>query len=209
MALSDPLADLNVSRETYDAIDALEALVSRWTKSINLVGKSTLGALRERHTLDSAQLFQLADPSAVHWVDLGSGGGFPGLVVAIIARELRPNLKFTLIDADVRKTIFLREAVRVLGLETAVIAGRIETIPPQSADVLSARALADLPTLLSYAERHLVPGGIALLPKGARRQDEITAASEGWSFRCDSVPSVSQPDAAILIVREIRRAKPT
>ena len=206
MTRRNPLESLKVSRETYQALTDLEAMVLRWNGAVNLVGTSTLRTIRERHVLDSAQLYALAPAAARHWVDLGSGGGFPGLVVAVIAQELRPALKMTLVEADLRKATFLREAARSLNLTATVHACRIEALPPQRADVLSARALAPLPLLLSYLERHMDTSGVALLPKGARHAEEVTAARQRWTFELETIASVSDPNAGVLVIRNSHRA---
>lgn len=207
MTLADkPLvAGIDVSRETFDALKAYEALVQRWTPAINLVSKSTVAQLWDRHIADSAQVFAYCPESTRSWVDLGSGGGFPGLVVAILAKEFRPELHVTLVEADLRKATFLRQAAQSLGLAATVRSERIESLPPLAADVLSARALAALPDLLAYAEKHLRPGGVAIFPKGARFQDELQAARAFWDFNVDSRPSLSEGDAAILVIRNIQR----
>lgn len=201
------IAGLDVSRETFGKLEALEALVQRWNPAINLVSKASLQQLRERHTIDSAQLFSLCPLAARHWVDLGSGGGFPGLVVAIIAQELQPDLRITLVESDARKATFLRQAGQSLGLTLVVLKERIESLEPLSADVLSARALAALPQLLTYAGRHLRPDGLALLPKGERYADEVAEARKHWHFEVETRPSLSDPAAAILLIRKIERAR--
>lgn len=199
-------ADLVVSRETEDTLRSFEALVRRWTPAINLVGKSSLPDFWVRHVLDSAQLFGLGAQKAGHWVDLGSGGGLPGMVIAILARQAQPDMTVTLIESDARKVAFLREAARSLSLAAKIIHGRIEEAQPQHADVISARALAPLPSLLAFAERHMLPEGLALFSKGERYEDELLAARVGWSFDVEAVPSKTQPNAAILMIRNIQRA---
>jgi 16S rRNA (guanine527-N7)-methyltransferase len=196
----------NVSRETDQALDEMETLVKKWSPAINLVGKSTLSDLRGRHTIDSAQLFNLAAADAKTWVDLGSGGGYPGLVIAILAKEFAPNLKVILVEADSRKATFLREAARLLGVQAQVVNDRIESLAPFVADVVSARALAPLTELLQHAVHHLKPTGTAIFPKGARARQEISQALIRWKFRVDSVPSLSDSKAAILMIRNIERA---
>lgn len=208
LAVRDPLAELGVSRETVFLLEKFQSLVRQWTPAINLVSRSTVPVLWQRHILDSAQLFRLAPPNARHWADLGSGAGFPGLVIAIIARELRPEMSVSLIEADARKATFLREAARMLDLTSAVVHGRIETSPPQHADVLSARALCALGGLLALAEMHLAPHGVAIFPKGERREDELREARKVWDFDFDSIPSSSNEQAAILVIRNILRANP-
>lgn len=196
---------VDVSRETFESLRGYEALVRRWTPAINLVGKATLEDLWGRHIADSAQIFAFCPPSATHWVDLGSGGGFPGLVVAILARELRPALRVTLVESDLRKATFLRQAAQTLGLKVTVHSDRIESLGGLRADVLSARALAALPALLGYAEKHLRPDGIAIFPKGARYQEELAQAHDVWDFSASVYPSLSERDAAILVIRTIHR----
>lgn len=203
------VADQSVSRETSEALSQLEGLVQRWNPAINLVSKASLLHLRDRHILDSAQIFGHAPVGARHWVDLGSGGGFPGLVVAILAKEKQPQLHFTLVESDARKATFLRQAARELGLSVEVLAQRIESVPELKADVLSARALAPLSALLGYAERHLQPDGVAIFPKGERFADELAEARRHWKFEVDCRPSLSDPGAAILVIRKIERAHET
>lgn len=195
----------DVSRETLERLEAYADLLRRWTVRINLVSKSTLDALWERHFTDSAQLLPLGPDSAQRWTDLGSGGGFPGLVIAILAAETRPDLRVTLIESDRRKAEFLRTVARETGISTEVIAGRAEEVPGTAADVVSARALAPLKSLLPLAERHLAPGGVALLPKGAGYRQELDEALETWAFDCDNIPSRTEPGAVILKVGDIRR----
>ncbi len=197
------LAGLHVSRETVAALRSFEALILRWTPAINLVAPSTVSTLWSRHILDSAQLFGLAPSGADHWVDLGSGGGFPGLVVAILAKEARPELSVTLIESDARKATFLREASRQLGLRTTVIAKRAEACAPQEASVVTARALAPLTELVPLADRHMGPDAVAIFPKGRNWQIELQDAQKKWSFEVEPVKSVSDDQAAILLVRKI------
>jgi 16S rRNA (guanine527-N7)-methyltransferase len=196
---------LDVSRETFDALKAYAALVERWNLAINLVSKGSLPDLWTRHLADSAQIFAMNVTEATSWIDLGSGGGFPGIVVAILAREHQPQLNVTLVEADLRKATFLRQAAQSLDLTVTVRSERIESLEPLNADVLSARALAALPELLGFADRHLHPGGLAIFPKGARYQDELTQARKTWDFDVDTRPSLSEAEAAILLIRNIHR----
>jgi 16S rRNA (guanine527-N7)-methyltransferase len=199
------LAGSSVSRETYDRLRAFEGLVHRWTPVINLVSKSTLPTLWDRHIVDSAQLFWKA-PAVSHWADLGSGGGFPGIVVAILAQERGIPMRMTLVESDLRKATFLRQAAQGLDLPVVVLSKRIDQLPPLEADVLSARALAPLPELLGFASRHLREDGLAIFPKGSRHAEEVAAARKAWTFDVDSQQSLSEPGAAILMIRNIHRA---
>jgi 16S rRNA (guanine527-N7)-methyltransferase len=201
------VAGLGVSRETLTDLHAFEALVQRWSPAINLVSKGSLSQLWSRHVEDSAQIFAACPKDARTWADLGSGGGFPGIVVAVLAKELKPELRLTLVESDLRKATFLRQAAQALRLDVTVLSSRAETIPPLQADVLSARALAPLSDLLGYAERHLAAGGTAIFPKGAQYAAEILEARKSRSFEFDLHPSLSEADAAILVIRNINRAQ--
>ena len=200
------MTELNVSRETLDRLKTYEALLQKWNPAINLVAKSTISEALTRHFVDSAQIFDLTPPETHHWVDIGSGGGFPGLVVTIMAADARPEMKTTLIESDLRKSTFLRTVIRETGIQAEVIAERIEKAPAQQADVLSARALASLNDLLGFAERHLSPKGLAVFPKGKTSVDEIDAALENWRFDLHKEISQTDPDAVILRIRNISRA---
>ncbi len=206
--MSDPtriLEQLNVSRETSERLKTLAALLVKWNPRINLVSKSTIADLWTRHILDSAQVFQLAPPKTAHWVDIGSGGGFPGLVVAMMCDELAAPQKVTLIESDQRKCAFLRTVLRETGVSATVLTKRIEQAEPQGATVLSARALADLSLLFDFADRHLGEEGLALFPKGANWQKEVAAAKESWSFQVDAIQSMTEPQAVILKIGELQR----
>ncbi|GKY86453.1 16S rRNA (guanine(527)-N(7))-methyltransferase RsmG [Sinisalibacter aestuarii] len=198
-------AALSVSRETTDRLEIYAALLEKWNPAINLVAKSTISALWTRHFLDSAQVFELGAPGARLWADIGTGGGFPGLIVAILAQELRPGLKVICIESDQRKATFLRTVVRETGISAEVIAKRIEEVEPLGADVISARALAPLPDLLRFAGRHLRDGGEAIFLKGAGYRGEVSESLETWSFRMDTYPSKTDPDATILTIGDIHR----
>lgn len=204
--VADFLAQRSVSRETFDRLERYAAILVKWNKTINLVSRSSLDQLWTRHMLDSAQIFDLCPDSATSWADLGSGGGFPGLVVAILAAEKAPNLKITLVESDVRKAAFLSTAVRELGLSTMVLSDRIEAIPPLKADVLSARALAPLVVLCEHAARHLASGGLGIFSKGSGADGEITEARTSWTFDLRKTPSLTDPQAVILAIEGISRA---
>ncbi|WP_300033033.1 16S rRNA (guanine(527)-N(7))-methyltransferase RsmG [uncultured Roseobacter sp.] len=194
----------DVSRETSDRLQGFHDLVLKWTPKINLISKSSIPFLWDRHIWDSAQVVPMV-PAGDTWVDIGSGGGFPAVVVAIFARETHPARQVRMIESDQRKSAFLRTAIRELDLNASVNVARIEAVEPQQADVVSARALADLSQLLGYAERHLKPQGTALFFKGETWQKEVEAAQESWSFSLVSHTSISNPAAAVLEIKEIKR----
>ncbi|WP_212522906.1 16S rRNA (guanine(527)-N(7))-methyltransferase RsmG [Actibacterium sp. MT2.3-13A] len=203
--MSHDLAGVDVSRETFERLKTYEALLRKWNPAINLVSRNTLDAAWTRHFVDSAQIFELAPKNTRHWADLGSGGGFPGMVIAILAAERAPEMRVTLVESDQRKATFLRSVAREAGVKAEVIARRIEEVPPLGADVLSARALASLTQLLGFAERHLCSGGIALFPKGAGHQAELDEALETWRFGVHKIPSRTEPGAVILSLGGIAR----
>ncbi len=198
------MSDLNVSRETSERLEQFVALVRKWNPRINLIAKSTVDEIWERHIRDSLQVFDVA-PRGDRWVDIGSGGGFPGVVAAIAAKGAAPDLRFTLIESDQRKCAFLRTASRELGLNIEVLAQRIEAAPPQSADILSARALASLSDLLEHAERHLAADGTALFQKGANWEKEVEEARQAWTFRYDAIKSQTNEAAVILKIEGVSR----
>lgn len=198
-------AGLDVSCETLKRMDHYHNLLKKWNPSINLVSKSTLGDAWIRHFADSAQLWSLVPETARRWADFGSGGGFPGMVIAILALEARPELEVVLVESDARKAAFLATVARETGVKPRILTARIEALAPLEADVVSARALAPLDVLLGYAERHLTPGGVALFPKGEKAQAELDNARAKWRFSLQEHRSLTDPSAAILQIEGLSR----
>ncbi|RUS59580.1 16S rRNA (guanine(527)-N(7))-methyltransferase RsmG [Pseudorhodobacter sp. E13] len=194
----------DVSRETVDRLHAFCDLVKKWNPAINLVSKSSIESIWKRHVEDSAQIFPLIPQHCSHIVDIGSGGGFPAIVLAILSKEFAPERRFTLIESDQRKAAFLREAVRHLQLNANIIPERAELLPPLEADVLSARALASLSVLLQLAQRHLISGGTCLFPKGATHLAEVAEAKKEWAFEYEAVPSETDDNGVILRIQDIK-----
>lgn len=193
---------MSVSRET-ELFAGYAALVRKWNPSVNLIAPSTMDQLESRHISDSKQLADLSRNSQGCWLDLGSGGGFPGIVMAIA----RPDLQVTLLESDQRKAAFLRNVIRELGLRnTAVLNQRIEQAKPICAAQVSARALAPLGQLMAYVERHLDPQGTAWLMKGRNWQSEVDEARRDWKFELKPHQSTTDHDAAILEITGIRHA---
>ena len=197
---------LDVSRETLNLLDALLSLVEKWNPAINLVAAGSLNDAWNRHVLDSAQLYAFIPAEAGAVADFGSGAGFPGLVLAIIAKAVRPELNVTLIESDRRKAAFLAQAARNLGLTTRVLTDRAETLPPLSADVISARAFAPMPDLCALAHRHLAPDGVAIFPKGAKAEAELAEAARTWRFDCAQSPSKTDPAGRIITLKSLHHA---
>ncbi len=200
------LRHVDVSRETMGRLEIYADLLQKWNPAINLVAPSTIQELWTRHFLDSAQVFRLLPETAVNWCDVGTGGGFPGVVVALMAKEYAPHLKLTCIESDIRKATFLRTVLRETGVDANVIPARIEAAPRQNAQVFSARALTSLDKLLGFAERHISTEGVCLFQKGANYRREVEEALENWRFELDKIPSVTNPDAVILKIGAITRA---
>jgi 16S rRNA (guanine527-N7)-methyltransferase len=203
-AISNLLHGQDVSRETFERLEIFAALLKKWNTSINLVSRSSLNNLWTRHIADSVQVYHLADPART-WVDIGSGGGLPGAIIAILAMELNPGTKITLIESDKRKSVFLRTVARETGAGFSVLADRIEKVAPQKADVISARAVADLSMLLGFYERHANEHGTALFPKGISWKKEVDAARQEWDMDIDAIPSLTEPGAVILKIKGISR----
>lgn len=194
---------LDVSRETSERLATFADMVRQWTARINLVSSRTLDDLWERHVLDSAQLLALA-PESGDWADFGSGGGFPGVVIAILSRERSPDRQVTLVESDQRKAAFLRKASIDLGLKTEIKVNRAETLAPLASPIASARALAPLEALLPVIHRHMAPTGRAILPKGSRAAEEVALARKTWQFDLETHSSRTDPQAQILLIENLR-----
>jgi 16S rRNA (guanine527-N7)-methyltransferase len=193
----------DISRETSEALDRFAALLLRWNRTVNLIARKDEQRLWERHIADSLQLATLMRPAPGRAIDLGSGAGFPGLVLAIAT-----GVPFDLIEADQRKATFLREAARVTGAHAQVHATRIETAQIVPAPLITARALAPLPRLLGLAAPLLATGGICLFLKGANVQAELTEAASQWHMQVEILPSQTAPEACILRISDLTRVAP-
>jgi 16S rRNA (guanine527-N7)-methyltransferase len=194
-------AELNpVSRETLSRLEAYAALLIQWSTRINLVGRDTLPDLWRRHILDSAQLRPLIPDSSRSLIDLGSGAGFPGLVLAILDV---PGVE--LVEADTRRCAFLREAARITEAKVTLRPCRIQAVPPHPVDVVTARACAPLDRLLDLAEPFLAPKTLCLFPKGERFEEELTLAREDWTMSASVEQSLSDRRGVILRLQQVAR----
>jgi 16S rRNA (guanine527-N7)-methyltransferase len=182
-----------VSRETLLRLETYAELLIRWSARINLVGRDTLADLWRRHMLDSAQLRQLVPDSVASLIDLGSGAGFPGLVLAILGV---PGVE--LVEADSRKAAFLREAARVTAADVTIRPCRIAAVPPHAVDVVTARALAPLDRLLELAVPFIAPATVCLFPKGVGAADELTLARKRWTMDVSMHQSIADPRGVVL-----------
>lgn len=194
------VAKTNVSRETLARLESYAETLRKWNRAINLVAPSSLNALWTRHFLDSAQLLDFAPTAAKTWIDIGSGAGFPGLVIAI----MRPNFDVTLVESDRRKCVFLRETARATGTDLTVLESRIEDVE-QTADIVSARALAPVSKLLEWSYSLRAPGGVALFLKGENVENELTEANHLWHTEFEQHRSRTDPRGSILAVTEFHR----
>jgi 16S rRNA (guanine527-N7)-methyltransferase len=193
----------DVARETSDSLGRFAALLLRWNRTVNLIARKDETRLWDRHIADSLQLAALMRPAPERAIDLGSGAGFPGLVLA-----LATGVDFDLIEADQRKAAFLREAARVTGAAVRVHATRIETAQIAPASLITARALAPLPKLLDLAAPLIAPGGICLLLKGANFRVELTEAARQWHMQVEVLPSRTASEASILRISDLTRVAP-
>lgn len=187
-----------VSRETRERLAAYVDLLLRWQRTINLISQRDIEQVWTRHIADALQLVALIPPGTDRGIDLGSGAGLPGLVLAIAT-----GIPFALVEADHRKAAFLREAARLTAAPASVHATRIEAAAIPPAPLITARALAPLDILLRWASPMLTAGGICLFPKGRGVEDELTAAAARWHMHVLRTPSHTDPSATILRISEI------
>lgn len=193
-----------VSRETMNRLKIYAAHLQKWNQRINLVSPSTINDLWARHIEDSAQLSVLVEEPR-NWVDLGSGAGLPGLIIAALLSEKNSTFRMTCVESDLRKCVFMREVSREMGLNVTISHHRIETNVDPKFDVISARALAPLSKLLHYADGYRSPGAICLFPKGQSVEQELTDARDHWVLDAEKIASTTERQACILRVREFSR----
>ena len=195
------LALTPVSRETSARLDRFVELLLSWQSHTNLIARSTIPVLWTRHIADSLQLVDLA-PRAKTWIDLGSGAGFPGIVIAC-ALAATDGADIHLIESIGKKATFLREAVQATGAPGIVHAMRVEDFvdkAPESIDVVTARALAPLPKLLTLAYPLLKRGALGLFPKGQDVASELTDAAKYWKIDASLIASRTDEKAQIVVV---------
>ena len=193
-----------VSRETMARLTIFSDLLLQWNRTINLISRRDEPNIWERHIPDALGLAPLIPPTIAHAIDLGSGAGFPGLVLAIAT-----GIRFDLVESDQRKAAFLREAGRHTGAEVTVHATRIEVVNLPRAPLITARALAPLPVLLGWAQRLLLSDGICIFPKGRGADTEFAAAQRDWSMHVKVAPSITDTEGRIFIISEIARVQPS
>ncbi len=192
----------DVSRETRARLDCYAALLQRWNRGINLIAGSDLNSLWPRHIADSLQLAPLIGAGDRACLDIGSGAGFPGLILAIVSGR-----HFHLVESDRRKAAFLVEASRVTGAQTTVHADRVEVLRIAKMNLITARAVAPLPKLLELAVPHLTPDGTCLFLKGRTAEQELVDAQKFWHMTSQRLPSRTDPDGCVLKLSEISRVE--
>jgi 16S rRNA (guanine527-N7)-methyltransferase len=195
-------ASFNVSRETLERLKAYADLLVKWNAKINLVSPDSIPTLWHRHIADSAQLFRFIPRNTHNLLDVGSGAGFPGLVLAVLGV---PNVH--LVEVDQRKVAFMREAARVAGVQVTFHPARIESIPAFQVQVVTARALAALDRLLDWTAPFRTPDTLCLFLKGQTVEAELTEAHKQWTMVVDRQQSLTDPTGTILSLREVRRVR--
>lgn len=194
------LSDYNVSRETSRKLDTIVETLLDWSQRLNLVGPKERPRLWSRHIADSLQLCEPLQ-GARHIVDLGSGAGFPGLVLAAALQDVE---RVTLVESVGKKCAFLRAAAEAAELPVAVLNERIESVAAFPVDAVTARALAPLPKLLDLSSKWLESGAIGVFPKGQAANEELTAALQSWTFTHQARSSRTDSSGTILILSEVR-----
>ena len=203
MKKNEFVKSLNVSRETLNGFYEYETLLSKWNEKINLVSKKTLVDIWERHFLDSGQIIKHVEVSGKRWVDVGSGAGFPGLVVALLLRDRKIDCDLVLVEKNSKKGFFLNEVIRKLNLSVEVVNDNIDNLEPLNADILTARAFSELNNLMEIAFRHRKKEGICLFLKGENYRNELDKTLNNWFFDYDIVGSLSSPSGNIIRVKKI------
>ena len=194
---------LNVSRETLNCFCEYKTLLSKWNEKINLVSKNTLVDIWERHFLDSGQIIKHVEASGKRWVDVGSGAGFPGLVVALLLRDRKIDCNLVLVEKNPKKGFFLNEVIRKLNLNVEVVNDNIYTLEPLNADILTARAFSELNNLIEISFRHRKKEGLCLFLKGENYRFELDKTLNYWFFDYDVVDSLSSSSGKIIRVKKI------
>ena len=174
-----------------------------WNKKINLVSRKSINTSWNRHFLDSAQLWLYLPQKANTWLDFGSGAGFPGLVVALIARELKPSLKIIVVEKNKKKVIFLNEVVNKIGLNVEIISKNVDLIESQKADVITSRAFGKLDHLLRISYKHQNKNTTSLFPKGVSFSKEIKISKKKWNYELEKIKNIIDNNSFILKIRNI------
>ena len=197
----------NVSRETFDKLKHYQSMLTEWQSKFNLVSSSTLDDAWNRHFLDSVQLFQYIPNQAKVLYDFGSGAGFPGMVLAIMANEKMPDLQVSLIESTTKKTLYLNAVKSKTNTNVTILNDRIENLQLPKADVITSRAMASLTELLGYAYKFCKKESVCIFPKGKKYAEELSEAHKRWKFKCQIVASTQSDEGKILIITNLSKVK--
>lgn len=197
----------NVSRETMDKLKTYEASLFEWQNRFNLVSNSSLEDAWNRHFLDSMQLCDYIPKDAETLCDFGSGAGFPGMVLAIMAVGRTPYLKVTLVESIRKKTLYLKEVAKLTSVDVEILNDRIENLPNKKFDVITSRAMTSLSGLLSYAKRFCHKDSVCIFPKGRSYLEEIAEAQKTWMFDCQIKDNKQSEEGKILVIRNISKRR--
>jgi 16S rRNA (guanine527-N7)-methyltransferase len=205
--IADLVSEFVISAETQRRLEAYDACLLDWSARHNLVARSTLDERWDRHFRDSAQIFAFIPPKAKSLIDLGSGAGFPGLVLAALGE--RRGLQVTLVESIGKKAAFLNAAIEAMGIVNArVIPARIESLKVARPDVITARALANLSKLCGYAYEIGGETALCIFPKGQDVASELTEAAKYWHMEVERRPSLTSQESAILLIKNLRPKRP-
>lgn len=208
MNIENELRQYNVSRETFQKLQDFVALLQEWNAKMNLVSKNSLEDVWQRHILDSVQLIKYVPSDVRCLVDIGSGAGFPGVVLAILMQEKLPAAKVILVESITKKTVYLKDVCTKLGLNnTTVENSRIENISIKNVDVITARAVAALDVLCSYAFDLATKNTRMLFLKGRSYADEVASAEQKWKFNLQVYPNLYSSDGVVLELSNLRKIK--
>ncbi len=205
--LADFAAEFGIAGKTLGRLEAYDACLLDWSSRHNLISRSTIDDRWDRHFRDSAQLFALVPPEAGTLLDLGSGAGFPGLVLAAMGEKR--GLQVSLVESTGKKAAFLSAAAEAMGLSNVrVIPARIESLNVAKPDVITARALASLSKLCSYAYEIGGETSLCIFPKGQDVASELTEAAKSWHMEAEQRASLTSPESTVLLIKKIRPKRP-
>lgn len=205
--MNDILTIYNVSRETINDLENYKTLVLEWNERFNLISKSSVNYIWDRHIIDSLQLYEYLKDDDVLLYDFGSGAGFPAIVLSIVAKEKNPNLKIVLIESIKKKATFLEEVKNRLNLNIDVVNDRIENIKKIKVNVITSRAMASLNKLLEYANPFCNKKTRLIFPKGIKWEEELKEAKKNWIFDYNVIGSKTDETGHIFIISNLRRKK--
>ena len=197
----------NVSRETFQKLKTYESSLFEWQNKFNLVSKKSLENAWQRHFLDSAQLIKYIPESSKVLYDFGSGAGFPGMVLAILANDKTPYLKITLIESIKKKTLYLNAVKSLCGVNVEIINDRIENLNLPKADVITSRAMCNLSDLLQYAYKMSNKKTLMIFPKGKSYKEELATASKKWKFNLTIEKNEVSEEGVILLITNLSPLK--